>query len=168
MRDTHIKEQQYRTSRSIACQGVPWWLSATTAIEAEPLEKQAETVEAEPESIDGDNEGFPGVLFPAGGVSDATNEFYWANLSDRDRDYLLGPRNYPAPCPWCGGRLRHNRLCDALRASWGPLLPFGKHKGKPLPTVPRGYLEWLAGCADGIGGDLRDAIKFQLERGRDD
>ena len=97
--------------------------------------------------------------------SDAANEFYWVNLSDTDRDYLTGPRKFPAPCPWCGGACHHNRLCDELRTSWEPTLPFGKHKGKPLSAIPREYLEWLASCSAGISDELCDSIKLQLQGG---
>ena len=97
--------------------------------------------------------------------SDAANEFYWANISDSDHDYLTGPRNYSAPCPWCGGRYRHSRLCDELRASWEPVLPFGMHKGKPLSDVPRDYLEWLASCSAGISDELCESIKIRLQGG---
>jgi hypothetical protein len=48
-------------------------------------------------------------------VNDAENEFYWANLFDKDRAYLLEPRRYPEPCQYCGGRLRHHALCGELK-----------------------------------------------------
>ena len=89
-------------------------------------------------------------------------EFCWLQISPEDYSYLTAPRNYPLPCPWCSGRLRHNRLCDVLRRSSQPTLPFGKHKGTPLSEVPSDYLEWFA-SADGIDWDLRDAIHFHLQ-----
>ena len=95
--------------------------------------------------------------------SDAANEFYWANISDSDREYLTGPRKFPAPCPWCGGIYRHNSSCDELRASWELILPFGMHKGKPLSEVPHDYLEWLASCSAGISAELCESIKLQLK-----
>ena len=38
---------------------------------------------------------------------------------------------------------------------------FGKHAGKPLREVPRGYLSWMAreGVATGRGGGLDDALR---------
>lgn len=90
------------------------------------------------------------------------SEFYWANISAGERQYLTAPRQSPEPCPWCGGRYKHNPTCDELRLSWEPTLPFGKHRGKPLSQIPRDYLEWLR-TADGIATDLREAISIELK-----
>ena len=40
-------------------------------------------------------------------------------------------------------------------------LAFGKHAGKPLREVPRGYLSWIAreGVATDRGGGLDDALR---------
>jgi hypothetical protein len=89
------------------------------------------------------------------------NEFCWQNVEHDVYVYLTGPRNYPPPCAWCGGRLVHNPLCDELRASWQPTLPFGKHKGKSLPDVPVDYLEWLA-ATDDIDAGLQEVIRNYL------
>ena len=39
------------------------------------------------------------------------SEVCWAQISADDYAYLTGPRNYPAPCWWCRGRLIHNSCC---------------------------------------------------------
>ena len=88
--------------------------------------------------------------------SDAGWEWYWDNLHDADREYLTTPRDYPTPCPWCGGRLIHTEACRELRASWWPVMPFGRHKGTPLPLVPRRYLQWLVRRKN-IDNGLREA-----------
>lgn len=97
------------------------------------------------------------------GAAAEPSEFYLANISAADLHYLTGPRQHPAPCPWCGGRLRHSPRCDDLRLSWEPSLRFGKHKGKPLSLVPLDYLEWLRPKVD---GELADAIALHLEQAR--
>lgn len=86
------------------------------------------------------------------------SEQCWKDLPARDYEYLTGPRNYPTPCPWCGGRLRHSLLCDELRQSWELTMPFGKHKGKPLSEVPIDYLSWLHERG-GLDAELQAAIE---------
>lgn len=71
--------------------------------------------------------------------------------------------NDPLSCCWCGGRLVHNPMCDDLRRSWEPTLPFGKHKNKPLSVVPVDYLQWLAN-SDRISAELQCAIQLHLEQ----
>lgn len=41
------------------------------------------------------------------------------------------------------------------------IMPFGKHKGKPLQQVPTGYLEWLQSLSD-LSPSLRGAINLTL------
>ena len=42
------------------------------------------------------------------------------------------------------------------------VMPFGKHKGKPISDVPRQYLEWWLGQDDGRNPDLRVAVELHL------
>lgn len=42
------------------------------------------------------------------------------------------------------------------------LMPWGKHRGKPLKDVPRSYLEWVSQNADAASDELKDAIKAVL------
>lgn len=58
------------------------------------------------------------------------NEWYWQNIEAVDLACLIGPRHYPDPCAWCGGRLRHSKPCQDLRAEWQPTIPFGRYKGQ--------------------------------------
>ena len=76
-------------------------------------------------------------------VSQAANEEYWSLVRQRDRNYLLSPRDWPTPCPWCGGRLIHSSTCDDLQIAWTPVIPFGKHRGQRASKVPATYITWI-------------------------
>jgi len=109
---------------------------------------------------------------------------HWTELSNEDHKYLSGPRfdvpnppgglteaefaewkawkvaRHPEPCPWCGGRLTHNPLCFARPTPPGEILmPFGKHKGKPLGKLPRDYVFWCAVNLDSVDGEVRAALE---------
>jgi len=92
-------------------------------------------------------------------ISESYTEWCWQNIKTVDLDYLTAPRRHPDACPWCGGRLNHNPLCDDLRAGWEPTISFGKYKGKKLSEVPDDYLHWLAEQPGGVPDDLRAAIR---------
>ena len=99
--------------------------------------------------------------------TDEENDRNWSRLTARDFAYLTAPRCYPAPCPWCGGRTRHNPHCDALQASWERTMPFGRHKGKRLSAVPLEYLEWLT-TKGSLDTELVEAIEERLRFVGDD
>lgn len=42
--------------------------------------------------------------------------------------------------------------------SWAMRMTFGKHLGRPLDQVPRGYLRWVAANVAGLEPALADAI----------
>ena len=42
------------------------------------------------------------------------------------------------------------------------VMPWGKHKGKPLKEVPRDYLKWALNNADAMSAELRAAIEAEL------
>ncbi|MGD9647471.1 MAG: DUF3820 family protein [Pirellulales bacterium] len=87
----------------------------------------------------------------------------WFDQIDAEaRDYLLGPRHWPKPCVWCGGRLRHNPACVALCDDWSPAMPFGKHKGRPVRSLGRDYLAWLLASGIELGAELRHEIERML------
>jgi uncharacterized protein (DUF3820 family) len=90
------------------------------------------------------------------------NEFYWSQISESDRDYLIGPRKHVGPCAWCGGRLIHHPLCEELQRSWEPTIPFGKHAGKRVSAVPHDYLAWLVRQTS-INRELREAVQLWLK-----
>jgi uncharacterized protein (DUF3820 family) len=48
-------------------------------------------------------------------------------------------------------------------ASFGTCLPFGKHKGKPLPEVPPEYLAWVVTECETIDTELRQSILRHIE-----
>jgi len=85
------------------------------------------------------------------------HEQCWRQMEARDYHYATKPRPVPDACPWCGGRLVHNPLCDDLRRSWEPTMPFGKYKGRPLSQVPPDYLNWLL-ARGGLDAQLQEAI----------
>ncbi len=138
---------------SLAQIWAPSWLSTSPKTPETP----AVVEEIEPKESATD---FPAVADP-NGCTDAENEFCWSQLNDRDLVYLTAPRESPDPCPWCGGRTRHNPACDELRGSWEVVMPFGKWKGKPLSEVPDDYLHWLRNKLD-LDPELRDAIQARL------
>lgn len=90
------------------------------------------------------------------------NEFYWQQIRETDRRYLLGPRHYPRPCLWCGGRLVHHPRCQELKLSWEPVIPFGRYAGKKVSDVPRNYLKWLVHQL-GPETELRAALEYHLK-----
>jgi hypothetical protein len=68
---------------------------------------------------------------------------WWDHITDADREYLLGPRQYPPWCFICGGRWHHSKACQELRDEWAPRMPWGKHKGRKVCELPRDYCRWL-------------------------
>ena len=115
--------------------------------------------------------------------SEVFDEPLWEDqISDEDREYLLGPSvsnpptikelvarreweeaRYPGPCPFCGGRNHHSKLCLELWESWQPTLPFGKHAGKWLSEVPKDYLRWLLRNSSSLDSELRTAIEERIQ-----
>jgi DNA polymerase III epsilon subunit-like protein len=43
-----------------------------------------------------------------------------------------------------------------------PLCPFPKHKGKPWPQVPKGYISWILDNLENLDSDLRATMKKYL------
>ncbi|MDC0934647.1 DUF3820 family protein [Pirellulales bacterium] len=91
-------------------------------------------------------------------VSADANEANWQAIDDADRDYLLGPRKWPAPCEWCGGRLIHSAVCNDRRRAWAPNIPFGKYRGRRTDELPRGYIDWVLSRKVGPEG-FRDELR---------
>ncbi len=42
-------------------------------------------------------------------------------------------------------------------------MPLGKHRGKDLSQVPRGYLRWLLRVATDLPPPLREALEWRAE-----
>ena len=91
-------------------------------------------------------------------ASPAAIEFHFANLLEKDRQHLFGPRDWPSPCAWCGGRIHHSEACDELRDSWVPRLGFGKHKGKRIDEADPEYLRWAWDNGTLRNADLKEAV----------
>jgi hypothetical protein len=49
------------------------------------------------------------------------------------------------------------------KKSRGPVMPFGKHKGKPLTWIPAGYLTWVLSGTNIKNGWLKSAVMAELE-----
>ena len=104
---------------------------------------------------------------PTDEVNSDDNDFYWQNIDSVDFAYLTRPRHYHDPCSWCGGRLRHSKACDDLRADWEPTIPFGRYKGRRVSETPLDYLSWLTMKKIELPADLRRAISQRLAKYRD-
>ena len=107
---------------------------------------------------------------PEASISDwhDANEANWQAISDADRDYLLGPRDWPDPCLWCGGRLSHHAVCDELRREWVPIIPFGKHRDRRADELPADYIAWILTRDVGskaFRDELRRWREYRLEVG---
>jgi hypothetical protein len=44
------------------------------------------------------------------------------------------------------------------------IMPFGKHQGQEVSTVPAGYLCWILESFTDLDDDLREAIRHELVR----
>ncbi len=53
-------------------------------------------------------------------------------------------------------------MCKELFASWAPVMSFGKHKGKLVSEVPRGYLRWTVANVSRMNPELRATIERHL------
>ena len=51
---------------------------------------------------------------------------------------------------------------SVAQGSTGDVMPWGKHKGKPLDQVPRDYLNWAVRNADHMSPELRAQIEQNL------
>ena len=47
--------------------------------------------------------------------------------------------------------------------SSGMIMPFGKHKGKPLEDIPLDYIEWSLENLDDLRPSLREELENQVE-----
>jgi hypothetical protein len=97
-------------------------------------------------------------------VSQDANDANWQAIRDADRKHLLGPRNWPAPCSWCGGRLIHRAACNELRQEWVPIMPFGKHRGRRVDELPADYIDWILIKGVGDRGFLSDLRRWREAR----
>jgi hypothetical protein len=129
----------------------PAWLrkrEPITTVEDTPVSDISATVVSPPTPADADTIT---VAPPVVEIDPA------AVMLPADFAYAYGPRPHPEPCPWCGGRLRHNPLCVVL--TWLPVLRFGRHRGKRLDEVPKDYLQWLLRRGEHLSVELREDIR---------
>jgi hypothetical protein len=94
---------------------------------------------------------------------DAAEPDPFDQLTDADRRYLLGPRNWPTErCPRCS-RFIHSKWCLEI-VEPAPTISFGKYRGKTLDQVPESYLRWAIG--NGVGGEafLAEAKAWRSQR----
>ena len=64
-------------------------------------------------------------------------------LFAKEREYLLGNQYKPERCIHCGRFGIHGEQCEMVSPEGRFTLSFGKHKGKPMQSVPVDYLQWL-------------------------
>jgi hypothetical protein len=57
-----------------------------------------------------------------------------------------------------------DELCDspAPKPPKPNTMPFGKHKGKTIKSLPKGYLAWLSANCN-LSDDLREAVQCALQ-----
>jgi hypothetical protein len=107
---------------------------------------------------------------------------WWDQISDEDREYLLGPPKpgpgatveeivrrrqweqdrHPGPCFFCGGRTTHSKLCREQKDDWEPRVTFGRYKGRRVSEVPQDYLPWL--YRHSHNEDVKAAIRERVSR----
>lgn len=158
---------QYQVPRATACIWGPAWLTEladhrTKATEYTPTADPTRTIPADLTSRSTPSE-FPLERPPLTPEFFQYSDWCWTQISTEAFGYLTGPRAPVWPCMWCKGRLSHHRLCDALRRSWEPTIPFGKYKGKPLIDVPLDYLIWLNSNVV-LVAELKDAVQGQIRK----
>jgi hypothetical protein len=100
-------------------------------------------------------------------MTDEANEAYWLEIPAEDRSYLLGPRAWPGPCFFCGGRLVHSVPCQEQQRDWrlSVEMPWGKFKGVPVKEVRADYLRWFLAHVHDAPTELRDAMHERLSLG---
>lgn len=108
---------------------------------------------------------------------------WWEEITDEDREYLLGPTlddpptpaqvaalrawragRHPGTCFFCGGRTVHNPECFII--AFTSVLPFGRYKGRLVSEVPKDYLVWLLKNSTRLRSDLRTEIERVIQRAK--
>lgn len=81
-------------------------------------------------------------------TAEADEDIDWFDhIEDIDRIPLLESRQYPQPCRHCGCCSRHWSKCPTRFDDGLTSIPFGKHKGQRIDSVPNEYLEWFLDTA---------------------
>jgi hypothetical protein len=107
---------------------------------------------------------------------------WWEEITDKDREYLLGPTlddpptpaqlaalrvwradRHPGKCFFCGGRTVHHPECFIV--AFTSAMPFGRYKGRLVSEVPRDYLVWLLKNSTRLSRDLRTEIERVIRNG---
>lgn len=84
-------------------------------------------------------------------VSDSNNDEdlevvdidWFKHIDDRDRRQLLGPREYPNPCRYCGCRSRHWSRCPTRFDDELTTVAQGQFRGRRLDDCPTSFLHQL-------------------------
>lgn len=106
---------------------------------------------------------------------------WWQEITEEDREYLLGPRvddpptlrqlsrlnawqadRHPGKCFFCGGRKVHNPGCYIV--AFRAVLPFGRYKGRQISEVPKDYLRWLLYNSTNLTPELRVEIERAVQQ----
>ena len=89
------------------------------------------------------------------------DENCWSEISQRDLEYLTGPRRWRDPCASCGGQLIHSGACQEQILN--TKVPFGKHAGKTVIEAPRDDVLWLLKTRN-LPEEVRQAIQLRLSK----
>jgi hypothetical protein len=122
------------------------------------------------------------LVGPTESEADEPND-WWEEVTEEDREYLLGPRvddpptleqlsrlkawradRHPGKCFFCAGRKVHNPNCYIL--AFSSVLPFGRYKGRQISEVPQGYLVWLLGNSSNLTPGLRVEIQRAVQQAK--
>ncbi len=140
---------------------------------AESASCRDESIDARPGIVEQllSDEAEASGIFKLESRSDAPEEsveWYQQNgyLDDDACKELSSPREFPVPCPWCGGRSLHNPDCIDLCDDWNEL-PFGKHKGENVRFLETPYLIWLLSDSGLLSSAIRQAATETLLGRRD-
>jgi len=140
---------------------------SATAVARRLLDRKPEVVAALADRTDGE-------------VEDEETTDWWEQVTDEDREYLLGPSvddpptlqqlarlrawqadRHPGKCFFCGGRKVHNPDCFIV--AFKSVLPFGRYKGRLVSDVPKHYLIWLLENSTSLPPELRVEIKKAMQ-----
>ncbi|QDT51688.1 hypothetical protein Pan258_57800 [Symmachiella dynata] len=68
---------------------------------------------------------------------------WFEQISDDERECLLGKRQFPPQCRYCLSRARHWSTCPTQRDDLLTKVPAGRFKGQRLDKCPTSYLRQL-------------------------
>jgi hypothetical protein len=76
----------------------------------------------------------------------------WSQMAEADRSYATTKP-----------QRRRTKACQAMRDDWALRMPFGKHRGQPVASLPVDYLQWLKNSSVGLKDELRAEVERVLK-----